>query len=111
MDTRDWAKARRERTRYLIELRGLLTKSGLPELIAAIEPDDRAVILGALLELADACASRPMIRPGVSGSCAGASAAGRPCGPRRWSSRNGPSVGVRTTLSEPRWIAFSKMAS
>ncbi len=54
MDTRDWAKARRERTRYLIELRGLLTKSGLPELIAAIEPDDRAVILGALLELADA---------------------------------------------------------
>ena len=54
MDTRDWDKARRERTRQLIELGGLVTKSGLPELIAAIEPDDRAVILGALLELADA---------------------------------------------------------
>ena len=53
MDTRDWAKARRERTRQLIELGGLVQKSGLPELIAAIEPDDRAVILGALLELAD----------------------------------------------------------
>ena len=54
MDTRDWAQARRERTRYLIELGGLVSKSGLPELIAPLEPDDRAVILGALLEIADA---------------------------------------------------------
>lgn len=53
MDTRDWAKARRERTRELIELGGLVQKSGLPELIGAIEPDDRATILGALLDLAD----------------------------------------------------------
>ena len=58
MDTRDWAKARRERTRELIELGGLVTKSGLPELIAAIEPDDRAVILGALLELAESLRER-----------------------------------------------------
>ena len=28
-DTRDWAKARRERTRHLIELGGLVQKAGL----------------------------------------------------------------------------------
>lgn len=44
---------RRARTRCLIELGGLLAKSGLEEAIAAHEPDARAVILGALLDLAD----------------------------------------------------------
>jgi len=39
---------RRERTRQLIELGGLVAKSGLIELI----DDDRAVILGALAEIA-----------------------------------------------------------
>ena len=53
MDTRDWAKARRERTRELIELGGLVQKSGLRKLIAAVEPDDRAAILGILLDIAD----------------------------------------------------------
>ena len=70
MDTRDWAKARRERTRKLIELGGLITKSGLPELIAAIEQDDRAVILGALLELAESLRERaddPSRRTRVTG--------------------------------------------
>ncbi|WP_424140404.1 conjugal transfer protein TraD [Roseomonas chloroacetimidivorans] len=47
-DTRDWAQARRDRTRHLIELGGLLTKAGLVELVQ----DDRATLLGALLELA-----------------------------------------------------------
>lgn len=47
-DTRDWALARRERTRHLIELGGLLTKAGVVELVE----DDRATLLGALLELA-----------------------------------------------------------
>ena len=47
-DTRDWAKARRERTRHLIELGGLVQKAGLVELM----DDDRATLLGALLELA-----------------------------------------------------------
>ncbi|WP_175562727.1 conjugal transfer protein TraD [Muricoccus roseus] len=47
-DTRDWAQARRERTRHLIELGGLLTKAGVVELVE----DDRATLLGALLELA-----------------------------------------------------------
>jgi len=37
-DTRDWAKARRERTRHLIELGGLVQKAGLVELV----DDDRA---------------------------------------------------------------------
>jgi len=46
---RDWAKARRERTRHLIELGGLVQKAGLVELV----DDDRATLLGALLELAD----------------------------------------------------------
>ena len=46
MDTRDFAKARRERTRHLIEIGGLVQKSGLVELVG----DDRAVIFGALIE-------------------------------------------------------------
>nr|WP_174890596.1 conjugal transfer protein TraD [Roseicella sp. DB1501] len=47
-DTRDWAKARRERTRHLIELGGLVSKAGLVELT----DDDRATMLGALMEVA-----------------------------------------------------------
>ena len=47
-DTRDWAKARRERTRHLIELGGLVLKADLVELL----DDDRATILGALLDVA-----------------------------------------------------------
>jgi hypothetical protein len=47
-DTRSWVKERRERTRHLIELGGLVQKSGL----VALLDDDRATILGALLELA-----------------------------------------------------------
>jgi Conjugal transfer protein TraD len=46
---RDWAKARRERTRHLIELGGLIQKAGLVELV----DDDRATLLGAFMELAD----------------------------------------------------------
>ena len=51
-DTRDWTRERRERrerTRHLIELGGLVHKAGLIELI----DDDRATLLGAFLELAD----------------------------------------------------------
>jgi hypothetical protein len=40
---------RRERTRHLIELGGLVQKAGLVELT----DDDRAVLLGALLAVAD----------------------------------------------------------
>ena len=40
--------ARRERTRHLIELGGLVQKAGLVELA----DDDRATLYGALLELA-----------------------------------------------------------
>jgi len=47
-DTRDWAKARRDRTRHLIELGGLVLKADLVELL----DDDRATILGALLDVA-----------------------------------------------------------
>ena len=47
-DTRDWAKARRNRTRHLIELGGLVLKSEMVELL----DDDRATILGALLDAA-----------------------------------------------------------
>ncbi len=47
-DTRDWAKARRERTRHLIELGGLIAKADLVELL----DDDRATLLGALLDVA-----------------------------------------------------------
>lgn len=47
-DTRDWAVARRGRTRHLIELGGLVSKAGLVELT----DDDRATMLGALLHVA-----------------------------------------------------------
>lgn len=47
-DHRDWQVKRRERTRQLIELGGLVAKAGLVELTE----DDRAVILGLLVEAA-----------------------------------------------------------
>ena len=47
-DTRAWQVKRRERTRQLIELGGLVAKAGLIELA----DDDRAVILGLLVEAA-----------------------------------------------------------
>lgn len=45
---RDWQVKRRERTRQLIELGGLVAKAGLVELT----DDDRAAILGLLTEAA-----------------------------------------------------------
>lgn len=50
LDTRDWVVKRRERTRHLIELGGLVVKAGLVELTS----DDRTLLYGALLDLADA---------------------------------------------------------
>jgi Conjugal transfer protein TraD len=47
-DTRQWVMDRRERTRQLIELGGLVQKAGLVKLIE----DDRAVLLGAFLAVA-----------------------------------------------------------
>jgi hypothetical protein len=47
-DTREWQVKRRERTRQLIELGGLVAKAGLIELTE----DDRAVLFGILVEAA-----------------------------------------------------------
>lgn len=47
-DLREWQMKRRERTRQLIELGGLVAKAGLIDLT----DDDRAVILGLLVEAA-----------------------------------------------------------
>ena len=47
-DTRQWVMDRRERTRHLIELGGLVQKAGLVELT----DDDSAVLLGAFLAVA-----------------------------------------------------------
>ena len=47
-DNRGWVLQRRERTRHLIELGGLVQKAGLVELVE----DDRATLYGALLDLA-----------------------------------------------------------
>ncbi len=47
-DKRVWVMKRRERTRYLIELGGLVQKAELVELTG----DDRAVLLGAFLAIA-----------------------------------------------------------
>ncbi len=46
---RTWQVGRRKRTRHLIELGGLVVKSGIVDLAG----DDRATILGALLWMAD----------------------------------------------------------
>ena len=46
---REWVVKRRERTRHLIELGGLVVKAGLVELT----DDDRAVLYGAFLSIAD----------------------------------------------------------
>lgn len=46
---RAWQVERRKRTRYLIELGGLVVKAGIVDLTN----DDRATILGALLWMAD----------------------------------------------------------
>ena len=47
-DTRAWVMKRRERTRQLIELGGLVAKAGIIDLA----DDDRAVIFGGLLNIA-----------------------------------------------------------
>ena len=46
---RMWQVKRRKRTRHLIELGGLVIKAGIVDLTG----DDRAIILGALLWMAD----------------------------------------------------------
>ena len=46
---RTWQIERRKRTRHLIELGGLVVKAG----IVALTGDDRAMIYGALLWMAD----------------------------------------------------------
>lgn len=48
-DTRSWVVNRRERTRHLIELGGLVQKAGLDRLANY----DRAVLYGAFMALAD----------------------------------------------------------
>ena len=48
-DSWAWVVLRRERTRHLIELGGLVQKAGLVELT----DDDRATLYGALLDLAE----------------------------------------------------------
>jgi hypothetical protein len=47
-DKREWVMYRRERTRHLIELGGLVQKAGLIE----VTDDDRSVLLGAFLAIA-----------------------------------------------------------
>lgn len=46
---RSWQVERRKRTRHLIELGGLVVKSGIVDLTG----DDRAMIFGAMLWMAD----------------------------------------------------------
>lgn len=48
-DMRSWQVERRKRTRHLIELGGLVVKSGIVDLAG----DDRATILGALIWMAE----------------------------------------------------------
>lgn len=48
-DQREWVIHRRERTRHLIELGGLVQKAGLVELT----DDDRAMMFGAFLRMTE----------------------------------------------------------
>ena len=48
---REWVVKRRERTRHLIELGGLVIKAGLVDLT----DDDRAILYGAFLTVGQAC--------------------------------------------------------
>ena len=48
-DMRIWQVERRKQTRHLIELGGLIVKAGIVDLTG----DDRAIIYGALLRMAD----------------------------------------------------------
>jgi len=48
-NTREWQKARRARTRLLIEYGGLIVKAGIADLLE----DDRASLLGGLYSLCD----------------------------------------------------------
>jgi hypothetical protein len=50
---RTWQVERRKRTRHLIELGGLVVKTGIVDLTG----DDRAIILGALLWMAEKLSS------------------------------------------------------
>ena len=52
---------RRERTRHLIELGGLVQKAGLVELAE----DDRALLYGAFIGLADMLREQPQVREGL----------------------------------------------
>src|SRR5215471_17963340 len=65
-DTREWVVKRRERTRHLIELGGLVRKSGLVDLTG----DDRAVLYGAFLEIASMLQARTVSRTWRFGAAA-----------------------------------------
>ncbi|WGF90993.1 conjugal transfer protein TraD [Marinivivus vitaminiproducens] len=54
-DPRDWVQERRERTRHLIQLGGLVEKAGLPDLTN----HQSNTLLGALLVLAERLADDP----------------------------------------------------
>lgn len=53
-DMRSWQIERRKRTRHLIELGGLIVKAGIVDLT----DDDRTMIYGAMLWMADRLRSR-----------------------------------------------------
>jgi hypothetical protein len=55
---RAWQVERRKRTRHLIELGGLVVKAGIVELTG----DNRAIILGALLWMADKLKSEQAVQ-------------------------------------------------
>lgn len=56
---REWVVKRRERTRHLIELGGLVVKAGLVDLA----DDDRATLYGAFLAVADSDTSSADPKP------------------------------------------------
>ena len=82
---REWQIKRRDRTRQLIELGGLVVKAGLVDLA----DDDRAMLYGAFLWMADKLRSEDGAHAAASGSSDGRGGTGKAGRDRRSERRGG----------------------
>ncbi|MCP2217738.1 hypothetical protein AB7M56_001710 [Bradyrhizobium elkanii] len=96
-DMRVWQVERRKRTRHLIELGGLVVKARVVDLTG----DDRAIILGALLGMADKLKAIKANRPERSG----------PQRERRHSLWNGRQMRPPRRIGHDRWRAAYQVGS
>jgi hypothetical protein len=100
-DSRAWVVQRRERTRHLIELGGLVQKAGLVELT----DDDRATLYGALLDLA---AARAAMMPATCWRCGSGAANGRSTRKRKRRRRAMADFDIEAIRAEVRAMDFTR---